>query len=550
MNKKILGVFVCMILITTAVLPVAGKLNKSKSKDFVENIKIILDEYPLPPPLSVDMVLEESICRRMSVRSFTGESVSDEELSTILWAAYGITENGNRSIFNPDGTYSTIVYVIRSEATYKYVPENHSLSLFKSGNYLHLGQYTSPIKFGLVWDMNAESDELIGMADIGMICQNIYFDVNALDLGTVTTGMYVEDLYELGIPSNEKPEIIMPLGHPSSPYDFTYDPLPESNLPQVVDNALSLAEAINNRLIVNNWDDIPLSLPEESQLMWSSYGYSYLYDNVNNKRHRTLPSGIGIYPFKVFAANHSGVYQYSPSTHSITEIVQGDQREEINNCIDPNDIIITSASWIIIPFLDANLGGSQYQRFWYYENGAIINNVLLETAALNLRANVIYDITDEAGLRSAIGISSQPNLIPLSVIPVGNPFTTPNTPPEIPDIDGPTSGSAGTAYTYTFNSVDSNGDDVYYNITWGDGYVEIWDGPHTSGTDFDIDHTYANQGTYTIEAKAKDTNGAESDWGILEVTMPRNKVAFNSWFLCFLEQFPLLERLFNLLKIY
>ncbi len=434
--------------------------------------------------------------------------------------------------------------------TYKYVPENHSLSLFKSGNYLHLGQYTSPIKFGLVWDMNAESDELIGMADIGMICQNIYFDTNALDLGIVTTGMYVEDLYELGIPSNDKPEIIMPLGHPSSPYDFTYDPLPESNLPQAQDNTLSLAEAINNRHIVNSWDNMPLSLLEESQLIWSSYGYSYLYDNLNNKRHRTLPSAIGIYPFKIFAANHSGVYQYSPNTHSITETVQGDQRDEINNCIDPNDILLTSASWIIVPFLDTNLGGSQYQRFWYYENGAIINNVLLETAALNLSANVIYDITDEAGLRSALGISSQPNLQPLSVIPVGNPFTTPNSPPEMPDIDGQTSGSAGTAYTFTFNSVDLDGDDVYYYIIWDDGYIENWDGPHPSGEDFDIDHTYSKEGTYTIEAKAKDINGAESDWGTLEVTMPRNKVAFNSLFLWFLERIPLLERLLNLLNIY
>ena len=75
----------------------------------------------------------------------------------------------------------------------------------------------------------------------------------------------------------------------------------------------------------------------------------------------------------------------------------------------------------------------------------IINNILLESAALNLSANVIYDISDEAGLRSAIGISSQTNLLPLSVIPVGNPFSSFNTPPEIPDIDGPTSGSAGTS---------------------------------------------------------------------------------------------------------
>ena len=556
MTKIILGFLICMILIFSAALPVTGDINKTKFKDVIDNINVLIDDYSLPPPLSIDMVLEESICRRMSVRSFTGEAVSDEELSTILWAAYGVTENGNRSIFNPDGTYSTIIYVIRNDATYKYVPEDHSLSLFKSGNYMHLGQYDEDvgtvIKFGLVWDKDIESDEIRGMADIGMVCQNIYFDVNALDLGTVTTGMYVDELYDLGLPSNEKPEIIMPLGHPSSPYDFTYDPLPVSNLPAVVDNTLSLENAINNRQIIDNWDDIPLSLLEQSQLIWSSYGYSYLFDNVNNKRHRTLPSAIGVYPFKIFAANHSGVYQYSPNTHSISEILQGDQREEIKNCVEHNDIMIDTASFIIVPFYDTDVY-PQYITFWYYENGAIIHNALLEATALNLSANVIYDISNEAGLRSALGISSDTNLLPLSVIPIGNPYTntTPNTPPGIPYIDGPTSGNAGTAYTFTFNSIDPDGDEVYYYIKWDDGYSEVWNGPHASGADFDIEHTYAVQGIKTIKAKAKDINGSESNWSYfdVEIVKPRIKTTVFSLISWFLERFLLLERLLILFRM-
>ena len=113
--------------------------------------------------------------------------------------------------------------------------------------------------------------------------------------------------------------------------------------------------------------------------------------------------------------------------------------------------------------------------------------------------------------------------------------------PDVPTIDGPTSGNAGTEYDYVFNSVDPDGDDVYYYIKWGDGHVEIWDGPYTSGVDANITHTYANQGTFIIEAKAKDTEGLESDWGILTVTMPRNKEIYNSLFLRLLEQYPLLE---------
>ena len=125
-----------------------------------------------------------------------------------------------------------------------------------------------------------------------------------------------------------------------------------------------------------------------------------------------------------------------------------------------------------------------------------------------------------------------------------------NEPPEIPSITGQTNGNAGTEYTYTFNSEDPDGDDVYYYVMWDDGYTEVWDGPHASGADADIAHTYANQGDYTIKAKARDDMGAESAWGELVVTMPRNKAVNFPFFLRILENhpnlFPVLRQLLGL----
>ena len=544
MKSKLIGVFVCILLIFNAVITVTGEI---KNENRVKTPILHLDDITLPPPLSVDMILEESICCRMSWRSYTGESVTDEELSTILWAAYGVTDNGNRSIYNPDGTYSTVLYVIRSEATYIYNPENHSLILHKSGNYLHLGQYDPPIKFGLVWDMDIEPDELIGMGDIGKLAQNVYIDANALDLGTITTAIDVNDLYELDLPSNQEPKIIMSLGHPGQPYDFTYDPLPEDNLPQVVNNNLTLEEAINNRIIENSWDNVALPLLKQSQLIWSAYGYSYLWDNVNNKRHRTVPSAVARYPFQIYAANENGVYLYSPSTHSISEIVSGDRREAINNSLDEHNIDIPSAPIVIVPCYNSNQGGGYDIALWYYENGAIINNILLEAAALNLSSNVIYDISDVSDLRNALGIGSQTNLRPMSVLPVGNPYSSQNTPPEVPEIEGPTSGVAGTTYNFTFNSVDPDGDDVYYYILWGDGYIENWEGPFISGEDFEIAHTYSKRKTYTIEAKARDTFGDESFIATHEITIPRFRYSteFQQIILHICERFPILRLVFS-----
>ena len=128
----------------------------------------------------------------------------------------------------------------------------------------------------------------------------------------------------------------------------------------------------------------------------------------------------------------------------------------------------------------------------------------------------------------------------------------PNIAPDIPEIDGPTSGKAGTEYGYTFNSVDPDGDDVYYYIDWDDGNIEEWIGPYASGTVITVNHTWSEQETYTIAAKTKDTNDLESNWATLEATMPKNKpfnFNFNllSWlFERFPNTFPILRYLLGL----
>lgn len=112
-------------------------------------------------------------------------------------------------------------------------------------------------------------------------------------------------------------------------------------------------------------------------------------------------------------------------------------------------------------------------------------------------------------------------------------------PPSNPTISGQKTGSAGTAYEYSFTSTDADGDQVSYYIKWGDTQTSGWTAFQAQGTAYKEKHTYANQGTFTIEAQAKDDTGLTSGWSTYTVTMPRNKaVDFNSLFLRFLEQHP------------
>jgi hypothetical protein len=93
-------------------------------------------------------------------------------------------------------------------------------------------------------------------------------------------------------------------------------------------------------------------------------------------------------------------------------------------------------------------------------------------------------------------------------------------PPETPQITGIPNGTVGQSYDYTFITSDPDGDQIYYWIDWGDGQTNQWIGPYNPGQPVTIPHTWAEKGTYTIQAKAKDTYGAESSWGILVVNMP------------------------------
>ncbi len=123
-----------------------------------------------------------------------------------------------------------------------------------------------------------------------------------------------------------------------------------------------------------------------------------------------------------------------------------------------------------------------------------------------------------------------------------------NQPPETPLIEGPRrfkEGEGGVC-PYTINSTDSEGDDICYLINWSDGTQDVT-GYYASGEMFTINATIPlDKGTYTLfKIKAIDVFGAESDWAILEITVPRTRATSYLWLL---ERFPILEILLSLIR--
>jgi len=114
-----------------------------------------------------------------------------------------------------------------------------------------------------------------------------------------------------------------------------------------------------------------------------------------------------------------------------------------------------------------------------------------------------------------------------------------NNPPSIPTITGPDEVKVRDWRTFKFKSSDEDNNPISFYIDWGDGN-EGWTRDYEPNLTVPINHRWNIIGNYKIKAKARDTFGAESDWGYFKVTVPKSYILD---YYGFLERFPLLQRL-------
>jgi hypothetical protein len=108
-----------------------------------------------------------------------------------------------------------------------------------------------------------------------------------------------------------------------------------------------------------------------------------------------------------------------------------------------------------------------------------------------------------------------------------------------PLLTGPSTGKPHHLYNYSMNATDPEGESLVYWFEWGDGTFTPWQGPYESGKPCNTSSYWNKKGTYTINAKAADVYGGDSDWVTLQVTMPLSydppHFRFLDWLL---ERFP------------
>lgn len=202
--------------------------------------------YVLPSPRAKgDISVEEAIQHRRSHRSYLQDAISAEDLSQILWAAYGITQplqgypqtrGGLRAAPSAGARYPLEIYALVGNVrgiepgVYRYDSQEHKITrvidkdIKKDLSVAALNQEMisdapACLFYSAVYSRTTERygdrgrDRYVCM-DLGHSAENVYLQAEALHLGTCAIGAFDDAAVRavMQLPEEEEPLYIMPVG--------------------------------------------------------------------------------------------------------------------------------------------------------------------------------------------------------------------------------------------------------------------------------------------------------------------------------------------------
>jgi SagB-type dehydrogenase family enzyme len=189
---------------------------------------------PLPSPRrSPGIGLDGALDRRRSIRSFADESLDEEAIAHLLWAAQGVTASwGGRTAPSAGALYPIEVSVATGEGLRRYVPEEgRTVVLTSEDRRPHIANATggqdaalhAPALF-VISGIVARTAEKYGdraeryvQMEAGHVCQNLLLEAIGLGFGAVPLGAFSDDDLRtaLGVDDDELPLYVVPVGHPA-----------------------------------------------------------------------------------------------------------------------------------------------------------------------------------------------------------------------------------------------------------------------------------------------------------------------------------------------
>ena len=178
----------------------------------------------LPPPQKTGGEgLFSVLAARRSIRRYSMAALSQQELATLLWASFGISDGrGRRTAPTAVNRREFTLYAILADGAYKYLPKANELEKI-TGEDLRpyaSGNVTAPAYILIVADLKRAASEEYAAIDTGYISQNLYLAATSLNMGSCALGGFRRNednvaklKAALGLADHEKPMLSQAVGH-------------------------------------------------------------------------------------------------------------------------------------------------------------------------------------------------------------------------------------------------------------------------------------------------------------------------------------------------
>ncbi len=147
----------------------------------------IAQSIDLPAPQKAGgMPLMEALAKRSTSRAFDSRNLSAQQLSSLLWACFGINRpDGKRTAPSAKNCQEADIYVIMEQGAYLYDAKSNRLDLVVKGDWRQLSgtqdfATNAPVTLVFVSDLaktgqgSLESRRAFADMDVGYISQNAY----------------------------------------------------------------------------------------------------------------------------------------------------------------------------------------------------------------------------------------------------------------------------------------------------------------------------------------------------------------------------------------
>lgn len=172
--------------------------------------------------------LMQCLNERKTSRSFSPEKLSRQQLSNLLWAAFGVNRpDGKRTAPSAMNMQEIDIYIAAADGLYLYHAPQHSLELIMADDIRAAtgGQpfvKDAPVNLVYVADYSKmrgpdDGKDFYSAADTGFISQNVYLYCASEGLATVVRGWVDKDALaeKMNLPDDKKITLTQTVGHPT-----------------------------------------------------------------------------------------------------------------------------------------------------------------------------------------------------------------------------------------------------------------------------------------------------------------------------------------------